>query len=109
MSDTPYAVIPNLAELVGEIQPDSIISRTFYRQGRAKAVLFGFDAGQELTEHSSAKDAVIQIVQGEAHITLDGQAYDLTPGCWINMPARLKHSVKAKTPLVLLLLMFDTD
>jgi len=91
------------------IQPESIISRTFYKDDRLKAILGGFDAGQELSEHTSSQSAIIQIVQGEATVTLGDDRHELADGAWIHMPPRLKHSVYARTPLLMLLLMVDPD
>jgi quercetin dioxygenase-like cupin family protein len=104
-----YVVIPDLVELVGTIQPQSIVSRTFYRGEDVKAVLFGFDAGQELSEHTSTQSAVIQIVQGDATITLGEDRYEVSAGSWLHMPTGLKHSVHAKTQLIMLLSMFSRE
>ena len=108
MTDT-YTLIDDLAGLMDTIQPESIISRTFYKDDRLKAILFGFDAGQELSEHTSSQAAIIQIVQGEATVTLGDDRHELAVGAWIHMPPRLKHSVYAKTPLMMMLFMFGTD
>jgi quercetin dioxygenase-like cupin family protein len=104
-----YTLIEDLAGLIGEIQPESIVSRTFYKEDRLKAILFGFDAGQELSEHTSSQSAIIQIVRGEATITLGEVRHELNTGSWLHMPPHLKHSVYAKTPLIMLLLMFGAD
>lgn len=104
-----YTLIPNLAELIADIQPESIVSRTFLRVGNMKAILFGFDAGQELSEHTSSQTAIIQIVQGEATVTLGGDSHELSAGAWMHMPPQLKHSVSAKTPVIMLLLMFGAE
>jgi quercetin dioxygenase-like cupin family protein len=106
---TPYTLIENLPSLIDSIKPDSITSRTFYRGDRLKAILFSFDTGQELSEHTSSQTAIIQIVQGDATVTLSEDKYELTVGSWMHLPPRLKHSIYAKTPLVILLLMLDTD
>lgn len=109
MTDTAYTLINDLTALIDTLQPDSIVSRTFYRGDQVKGILFGFAAGQELSEHTSSQSAIIQIVQGEATITLGDDRHELAAGAWIQMPPRLKHSVHAKTPLIMLLLMFGTD
>jgi quercetin dioxygenase-like cupin family protein len=102
-----YTLVDSLAELIEGIQPDSIVSRTFYKDDRMKATLFGFDSGQELSEHTSSQSAIIQIVQGEATVTLGDDRYELTAGSWLHMPPRQKHSVLARTPLIMLLTMFE--
>lgn len=107
---TDYVLIPELKDLIDTIQPDSIVSRTLYKNGQLKAILFGFDAGQELSEHTSSQTAIIQIVQGEATVTLGGDdTYELHPGAWVHMPPRLKHSITARTPLIMLLLMLGAE
>ena len=74
-----------------------------------KAILFGFDAGQELSEHTSSQMAIIQILRGEATVTLGDDSHELKGGSWLLMPPRLKHSVHANTPLTMLLLMFGPE
>lgn len=107
ITTTGYTLVNDLAGLIEAIQPESIVSRTFYRGDGMKAVAFGFDAGQELSEHTSSQSAIIQIIQGEATLTLGDDRHEVAAGAWIQMPPRLKHSVYAKTPLIMLLLMFD--
>ena len=104
-----YTLVEDLDGLIAAIQPESIVSRTFYRGEQVKGVLFGFDAGQELSEHTSSQAAAIQIINGEAAVTLDGDRHELAAGAWLYMPPRMKHSVHAKTPLKMLLLMFGKE
>lgn len=109
MTEPAYNLIPDLATLVDAIQPDSIVSRTFYKDSHMKAILFGFDTGQELSEHTSSQTAIIQIIEGEASVTLGEDRHELSAGAWMHMPPRLKHSILAKKPLKMLLLMFGTE
>ncbi|MCA9330483.1 cupin domain-containing protein, partial [Candidatus Saccharibacteria bacterium] len=73
-----YTLYEDLGNLVDAIQLDSIVSRTFYKDDQLRAILFGFDAGQELSEHTSSQTAVIQIIQGEATITLGDDKHELS-------------------------------
>ena len=45
----------------------------------------------------------LEVVEGEATITLGDDTVEATAGTWIHLPASMAHSVVAKTPLVLLL------
>lgn len=101
-----YTYIASLAEQIKDIPPDSIISRTFYSDEKMKGILFGFAAGQELSEHTSSQTALIHIIQGEADLTLGGDSRPAQAGTWVHMPPQLPHSVVAKTPVLMLLLMF---
>lgn len=106
---TEYALIPQLEGLIDSIQSDSIISKTFLNVGKHKAIMFGFDVGQELSEHTSSQAAIIQLVKGDATITLGDDKHELSAGAWMYMQPNLKHSIVAKTPLLMLLLMLGTD
>jgi quercetin dioxygenase-like cupin family protein len=98
------AQIVNLLEAVTP-PADGIISRTVYQDDRLKAVMFGFGMGQELSEHTSSKPAIMHFLSGEAAVTLGGEPVDARPGTWIPMPAGLAHSISAKSPTVMLLLL----
>ncbi|MFO0887845.1 MAG: cupin domain-containing protein [Isosphaeraceae bacterium] len=95
-------------DLAREAEPpaDGILSRTLYQDDRTKVVLFGFGPGQELSEHTSAKPAMLLFVTGEASVGLGDDVRDAVPGTWVHMPANLKHSIAAKTPAVMLLVLF---
>lgn len=101
---TDYTLIRHLA---GEVTiPDNgILSRTLFADDELKAVIFGFDVGQELSEHAAAVPAVIHVLDGEADITLDGIRHDASPGTWIHMAAGVRHALVARTPVVMLLLL----
>jgi quercetin dioxygenase-like cupin family protein len=66
-------------------------------------VLFGFAEGQELTEHTSTQQAVIQILTGECEFSLAGQQHLLKSGDLLYMPPNLRHAVKATRQFSMLL------
>ena len=94
-------------DLANEVRPPDkgILSRTLYNDGRLKAVAFGFAQGEELSEHTASMPAVLHFLQGEAAMTLGDDRHEAKPGTWVHMPKGLKHSVQAKTPVVMLLLL----
>jgi quercetin dioxygenase-like cupin family protein len=104
----PYTYILNLAEQTQNIPEDSILSRTIYSDPHLKAILFTFAAGQELSEHTSAQTAVLHFVEGEADLMLGEDKLTAQAGTWVHMPPRLPHSITAKTPVTMLLLMYKT-
>jgi quercetin dioxygenase-like cupin family protein len=99
-----YTYIADLAKQV-DIPTDGILSRTLYNDEHVKVVAFGFDAGQELSEHTVSTPAILHIIQGEADLTLGDDSVEARAGAWVRMPSELRHSVQAKTPVVMLLLM----
>lgn len=102
--DTDYTFIADLAREL-EIPKDGILSRILLKNEHVNVTIFGFDAGQELSEHTAATPAIVQIMRGEADLTIGGDKQDGGPGTWIYMPARMPHSIVAKTPVVMLLVL----
>jgi quercetin dioxygenase-like cupin family protein len=49
---------------------DGILSRTIFQDDKIKAVVFGFGQGQELSEHTAAKPAMLFFVKGQATVGL---------------------------------------
>jgi quercetin dioxygenase-like cupin family protein len=101
---TPYTLF---SDLVKEVQPPDkgILSRTLYNDDRLKAVLFGFAQGEELSEHTASMPAVLHFLQGEATLILGDDTVEAKPGTWVHMPKGLRHSIQARTPVVMLLLL----
>jgi quercetin dioxygenase-like cupin family protein len=64
----------HFSDLAKEVQPPDkgILSRTLYNDDRLKRVLFGFDQGEELSEHTASMPAVLHFLQGEAKLTPGG-------------------------------------
>lgn len=82
---------------------NGIVSRTLLRTTNSRVVLFGFSEGQELTEHTSTQDAVVQILSGECEFTLGGTPHPAKAGDFIYMPPNLSHAVRATTQFSMLL------
>jgi quercetin dioxygenase-like cupin family protein len=99
-----YVAIENLLKEL-EIPKDGTLSRTLHRDDRVKVVLFGFAGGQELSQHTASVPAIIEILSGEARVTLDGEEKELSRGSWVFMEANLPHAVYAKSDVVMLLTM----
>lgn len=101
---TPYTHITDLAK---EAQPPEkgILSRTLFNDEKIKAVIFGFAKGEELSEHTASMPAILHFLQGEGKLTLGDDAVEAKPGTWVHMPTGQRHSIQAKSPVVMLLLL----
>ena len=97
-----------ILSLLNETQytPNGIVSRTLFRTENARVVLFGFAEGQELTEHTSTQQALIQILSGECEFSLAGKPHDLKADDVLYMPPNLAHAVKATRQFSMLLTLF---
>src|SRR3990172_6711756 len=98
-----YTFIANLFDQLPALSPDTIISRTLFSDAQVKAVLFGFAAGQELSEHTASSPALLHLLRGEATLTLGSDSMAAREGTWAPLPAKLPHSVLARSPVVLML------
>ena len=102
-----YSYFADIATSIDTLPQDGIISRTFLKNEHLKALTFGFDAGQPLSEHTSVHPAILHFLQGEADITLGEDKQLAQAGTWVYMPPNLPHSIYARTPVVMLLLMLQ--
>jgi quercetin dioxygenase-like cupin family protein len=93
------------ADLAAEavVPTRGIHSQTLSEGHGVELVLFGFAAGEALSEHTAARPTIIHILSGEADLTAGTEAHQATAGAWLRMPAGLPHSVRARTPLVMAL------
>ena len=83
----------------------SVVSKTLLDKKAGTLSLFSFDTGQGLSEHTAPYDATVQILDGEAEITIDGKAITAKAGELIIMPANVPHSLQAKKQFKMLLIM----
>lgn len=104
---TMYSNYIHILDLTQTAEPpaDGILSRPIFQDDHIKAVAFGFSQGQELSEHTASKPAMLFFVKGQATVGLGDDIKQAQSGSWIHMPAGLKHSIKAQTPLVMLLVL----
>ena len=93
-----------MTELIA-YQEGSVVSRTLIDKKIGTLTLFAFGAGQGLSEHTAPYDAVVQIVDGEADITIAGTVHHLVTGQMIIMPANHPHSLRSDQRFKMLLVM----
>jgi quercetin dioxygenase-like cupin family protein len=83
----------------------SVVSKTLIDKKIGTVTIFSFGAGQGLSEHTVPYDAFVQIVDGEAEVTINGEPHAVTAGQMIIMPANIPHELKAVKPFKMLLVM----
>lgn len=86
-----------------QFAPNGIVSRVLLNTPTARVVLFGFAAGQELSEHTSTSHALVQILSGRCEFSLAGVPRTLGEGELVYMPPHLPHAVKAVEQFSMLL------
>lgn len=81
----------------------STLSKNFFKSDVFKTMLFTFDAGEELSDHSSKKNAVLHVLSGNGNFSILDETVALSPGTWINIPPNVTHRVEAHSVLHFLL------
>ncbi|MBZ3935106.1 cupin domain-containing protein [Methanimicrococcus blatticola] len=97
-------VILDLADMV-EYSVGGVISKQVIKNNSGNITLFSFDKGQGLSEHTAPFDAVVQILDGQAQITIGGESVLLQKGQTIIMPANISHALLAVEKFKMLLTM----
>lgn len=94
----------SLAGLI-DVQEGSVVSRTLVKKATGTVTLFAFDQGEGLSEHSTPHDALVQIVEGAATVTVGGTPHQVGAGEVLLLPADIPHALTAPEPFKMLLTM----
>jgi quercetin dioxygenase-like cupin family protein len=108
LKNVEFAKPQRLADLV-EYQEGRVVSRTFAQTPSMSLTLFAFDAGEGLSTHTAAGDAFVQILDGEASITIGGKEMTVKADEVVAMPANVPHALKADTKFKMLLVVVKGD
>ena len=85
----------NLTDAI-QVTPNSVFSRTLEQSENFSITLFAMDAGQEISAHSSPKDAYVLVLNGEMEITIGDQVSIVRDNFLTHMPAEIPHALSAK-------------
>jgi quercetin dioxygenase-like cupin family protein len=103
-SEIPAAEKLRLLNLVS-YQEGAVVSRTLLNRVAGTITLFAFDEGQGLSEHTTPYVAVVQVLEGEADITISGKPLRVMAGEMILLPVSQPHALSAITKFKMLLTM----
>ena len=99
--------VAHIADML-EYQDGSIVSRSVLKAESGSITVFAFDRSQSLSEHTTPHEALIYLVDGEAEVTIDGQARTVKQGEMIVLPANRPHAVKAISRFKMILTMLKS-
>ena len=100
----PKGVVFNLSDHVAYAD-GSVVSKILLKKDIGNITLFSFGAGQGLSEHTAPFDAVVQILDGRAEITIGGEKHEVKEGEMLIMPANVPHALHAPVRFKMLLVM----
>lgn len=94
----------NLTQQI-EYSEGGIISKQILKNEAGNITLFSLDKGQLLSEHTAPFDAMVQVIEGEAGVIIEGKSNRLKSGESIIMPANIPHALTAKEKFKMILTM----
>ncbi len=92
----------NIAEEIA-YSKDAIVSKIIVNNGKFQITLFAVDENQSFSEHTTVKEAIVHIVEGEGKFMLGDKWFDFKTNDYFYMPQNLLHAIKAKTKFKFLL------
>lgn len=85
----------------------STTSRVLVNNPALRVVVFAFDEGEMLTEHSSPRAVVVHLLDGAMRFTTGGVEHAMVPGDVLYLPPNQSHSLVADAPSRMSLVMVD--
>lgn len=76
--------------------------------GTARVVLFAFKAGQQLKEHQTTSQILVQVVRGDITFTTPSSSMKMQAGMLLQLEASIPHSIVAQTDAVVLVTMLPS-
>ena len=86
-----------------------VSSKVLIKDNNCQYSLFCLAAGTEISEHSSARNATVNVIEGKGILTLEGKDIVLEPGVFVFMPARALHALKAEENLAFILTLSEIN
>lgn len=92
-----------------EYQDGTIVSKELIKHTTGTMTIFAIAEGQGISEHSAPFDAVVQVVDGEALITIGDEDHTVRKGQMIIMPADIPHALKGSPKFKMILTMIKYE
>lgn len=87
------------------VTENGIVSKKLVGGEGGNVSLFSFDKGQSLDKHSTPRKALILALEGEADFYIGMKKMILQKDDFIQLKENEEHSLRAKTPFKMLLIM----
>jgi quercetin dioxygenase-like cupin family protein len=97
-------VVSGLAEAL-PVTASATTSRSVVDNDHVRVIVFAFDTGEQLTEHTAAMPVVVQLITGAMRFEVAGEAHHLAAGDCVYLAAKEPHSLEALEPSLMSLVM----
>ena len=99
--------VQSLAELAS-IQERSIVSRVLLKASGGSVTVFAFAKGEGLSEHSTPREALLVVTEGEAEVSIANEVQRVRAGESVRLPASVPHAVHAPVDVRVLLVILQS-
>jgi len=82
-----------------------ISSRVIAQSAGGSVTLFAFDEGQELSEHASPYEALVEVIEGTLVIRVGGTRVSASSGTVVRIPAKVPHALESPKRSKMMLVM----
>lgn len=92
----------NLSEMI-KYDETNFQKKKVFESKEFEIIIFAFTKKQGLKAHSTPFDSFLQILEGEAIVTIGTEVFNLKKGDVIKLVAKIPHKLEAKTNFKMLL------
>ncbi|MCB5951749.1 cupin domain-containing protein [Enterococcus sp. BWT-B8] len=104
----PHSKVLNLREEV-PVEKEQVASMTLVQRQDLGMTILSLDKDQEIGGHSSKGDAMVNLLSGQARITIGDEVFVINAGETIIMPANIKHALYAVEAFQMLLVVVKPE
>ncbi|MDZ8052755.1 MAG: cupin domain-containing protein [Aulosira sp. ZfuVER01] len=90
-----------------EYPHSGVLSKVLIKDRVCQYTLFCLAATTEISEHTSTRNATVNVIEGRGLLTLSGKNIVLEPGILVFMPANAPHALQAEENLAFLLILSE--
>ncbi|OMG01260.1 cupin domain-containing protein [Paenibacillus sp. FSL R7-0337] len=104
----PQAEVMDLRKII-TVEQEQVSSLTLVQRQNLAMTLISVDTGSSIGGHSSPGDAMVNILSGEARITIDDKPYSVRAGETLILPANIPHALYATEAFQMLLIVVKPE
>lgn len=90
-----------------EYAETGVLSKVLQKAPYCQYLLFCLSAGTDIAKHTSTRNAVIHVIEGQGTLILEERHITLEPGVFVFMPVNASHALAAESNLAFLLTLSD--
>lgn len=90
-----------------EYPSDGILSKEILKTEKFDSTLFIMAKGADLSEHTSTREGIVHVIEGEGVFILEGEEIAMAPGVFIRMKENAIHAIKAEKNTAFVLILFN--